>query len=81
MLVYGADFGLEVSSKCGWAVLTLNGTRYPDMMPRLQGMDTDRTWFQQDGATCYTTWETMELLHDYFPDFVISRYGDQNFEI
>jgi hypothetical protein len=32
--------------------------------------------FQQDGATCHTARETMQLLHETFPSRVISRFGD-----
>ena len=33
-------------------------------------------WFQQDGATCHTARETMNLLQTMFPGRLISRFGD-----
>ncbi|EFN79402.1 hypothetical protein EAI_09473, partial [Harpegnathos saltator] len=44
---------------------------------KLQDMDVDDMWFQQDGATCRTARETIQLLHESFPGPVISRFGDQ----
>ncbi|KZC03781.1 hypothetical protein WN55_04237, partial [Dufourea novaeangliae] len=35
-------------------------------------------YFQQDGATCYTSRETIILLHEKFAGRVISRNGDFN---
>ena len=35
-------------------------------------------WFQQDGATCHTTWANMALLQETFTGKVISRRGDIN---
>ncbi|QQP40330.1 Uncharacterized protein FKW44_014334, partial [Caligus rogercresseyi] len=32
-------------------------------------------WFQQDGATCHTTRETMNMLKDEFGEQLISRNG------
>lgn len=63
--------------------ITVNGARYRDMIiqffvPKLQDMDVDDMWFQQDGATCHTARETIQLLHESFPGRVISRFGDQN---
>ncbi|XP_078047551.1 uncharacterized protein LOC144475472 [Augochlora pura] len=63
--------------------ITVNGARYRDMIiqffvPKLQDMDVDGMWFQQDGATCHTARETIQLLHESFPGRVISRFGDQN---
>lgn len=60
--------------------ITVNSARYCDVMiqfflSKLQ--DTDDTWFQQDGATCHTTRETIQSLHESFPDRVISRFGGQ----
>src|ERR1700761_3019106 len=35
-------------------------------------------WFQQDGATCHTARETIQLLHETFPGRVLFRFGDKN---
>lgn len=63
--------------------LTVNGERYRAMLtrffvPQLGGIDVDNKWFQQDGATCHTARETLTILHESFPNRVISRFGDQN---
>ena len=52
--------------------VTANGVRYRNMItefscPQLDGMDMEGIWFQQDGATCHTACETMELLREKFP--------------
>lgn len=65
------------------AAITVNGERYRSMItnffwPKLDDMDTDDMWFQQDGATCHTAHATMDILHERFPDMVISRGGDIN---
>jgi len=36
----------------------------------MEGMDLDLMWFQNDGATCYTSRELMALLHEEFPDYL-----------
>lgn len=41
-------------------------------------MYADDIWFQQDGATCHTAREIIQLLHKAFPGRVISRFGDPN---
>ena len=38
----------------------------------------DDVYFQEDGATCHTSGETIGLLREKFPDRVISRNGDYN---
>ncbi|MFR7076297.1 DUF4817 domain-containing protein [Streptococcus pneumoniae] len=70
------------NAKAG-AAITVNGERYRSMItnffwPKLDDMDTDDMWFQQDGATCHTAHATMDILHERFPDMVISRGGDIN---
>jgi len=52
--------------------VTVNGVRYRNritefLWPQLDGMDMEGTWFQQDGATCHTVRETMQLLREKFP--------------
>lgn len=61
--------------------ITVNGERYREMInnflwTKLDGMDTDDMWFQQDGATCHTARATLDLLHQRFGDRVISRGGN-----
>ena len=49
-------------------------------MPKLQNMNVNNMWFQQDGAICHTTRETIQLLHESFPSRVIFRFGEQNWD-
>ncbi|KAK0166333.1 hypothetical protein PV328_004759 [Microctonus aethiopoides] len=63
--------------------ITVDGARYHDMIihyfiPKLQNINTDDMWFQQDDAICHTARETIQLLHGSFPGRVISRFGDRN---
>ena len=63
--------------------VTVNGERYRSMIsnflvPQLQGIDIADKWFQQDGATCHTARQTIELLRETFGDRIISRNGPVN---
>jgi len=63
--------------------VTVNGDRYRGMLTnyfwhQLDNIGIEDMWFQQDGATCHTARETMQLLHTKFPGRVISRFGEQN---
>ena len=33
-------------------------------------------WFQQDGATAHTANESMTIVRNMFPGYLISRFGD-----
>ena len=44
----------------------------------MDGIDPDEMWMQQDGATCHTANETIELLQRRFGDKLISRNGPVN---
>ena len=60
---------------------TVNGNRYCVMIKRFlwpcfNGMDIQELWFQQDGATRHASRKTIQLLHEQFPDRLISRNGD-----
>ena len=35
-----------------------------------------RMWFQQDEATAHTARESMRVVREMFPQYVLSRYGD-----
>jgi len=48
------------------------------LWPKMDDMDTDNMWFQQDGATCHISHVTMDILHERFESMVISRGGDVN---
>ena len=57
--------------------VTINGNRYQEMITdffwhELENMDLVNMWFQQDGATCHTANATLNLLHEKFPNRVIS---------
>lgn len=63
--------------------ITVTGERYRSMItnflwPELDDMDTNNMWFQQDGATCHTAEDTLDILHNRFEGMVISRRGDVN---
>ncbi|CAK9810854.1 Transposable element Tc3 transposase [Anthophora plagiata] len=63
--------------------VTVTGIRYRDMITNflwkeLNGMDLEDIFFQQDGATCHTAAETMQLFQTKFYGRVISRHGDVN---
>ena len=42
-------------------------------------MDLTITWFQQDGTTCDTSHDTVNLLKEKFDGFIISRNGAINY--
>lgn len=63
--------------------VTVNGERYRDMItnffvPQLQGINVADMWFQQDGATCHTARDTINLLKETFDERLISRNGPVN---
>ncbi|GFW58947.1 transposable element Tc3 transposase [Trichonephila clavipes] len=47
-------------------------------IPELNNHDVQELWFQQDGATCHTARETIDLLKDTFGDRLILRFGPVN---
>lgn len=60
---------------------TVNGDRYREMLtkflwPKLNELDLDNMWFQQDGATSHTARDTIELLKQMFGERVISKNAD-----
>ncbi|CAK9811660.1 Transposable element Tc3 transposase [Anthophora quadrimaculata] len=62
---------------------TVNGQRYRHVITtffrvKLNNMNVDDMWFQQDGATCHTSKETVALLTEMFNGHIISRGGDIN---
>ena len=69
-------------NEAGVAV-SVNGLRYRSMIngflwADLEDLDVKDVYFQQDGATCHTSGETIDLLRGKFPDRVIFRNGDYN---
>jgi hypothetical protein len=48
------------------------------LWPYLNGVDIEDLWFQQDGATCHTTHQTIALLHEKFPGQILSHNADRN---
>jgi len=65
--------------------ITVNDERYrsiiSNILPKMDNMDTDNMRFQQDGATCYTSHATIDILHERFKGMVISRGGDMNWPL
>lgn len=60
---------------------TVNSERYRAMitdfvMPIVRENGLDDFWFQQDGATCHTALQTIDLLRQLFPGRLISKRGD-----
>ena len=58
----------------------MNGERYRAMIndfliPEIEVRNLHDIWFQQDGATCHTARETMDLLRSRFGEKFISRLG------
>ncbi|GFT71347.1 uncharacterized protein NPIL_24301 [Nephila pilipes] len=57
-------------------VVNVHGTRYHDrtlfFLPKVDDIDVDDMWFQQDGSTCPTASETIQLLSKIFPGRVLS---------
>ena len=45
------------------------------LMPEIEARNLHDIWFQQDGATCHTPRETMDLLRSRFGEQFISRFG------
>lgn len=64
--------------------VTVNGERYRSMLTnflwsQIKNLNLNDVYFQQDGATCHTSHETIEMLQQKFPGRVISRFGDINY--
>ena len=62
---------------------TVNAARYRDaitrfFLPKLDDIDVADMWFQEDGTTCHTADETIQLPQETFPGRVLSRFDDQN---
>lgn len=60
--------------------VTVNGARYRAMisnflLPKIHELNLVDMWFQQDGATCHTARETMDILLNEFGEQFISRFG------
>lgn len=65
------------------ANVTVNGDRYRQMIrdfliPHVNTNRLRAKWFQQDGATCHTARETINLLRQTFGNQIISRNGPVN---
>lgn len=61
--------------------VTVNGERYRNMITdylwhKLDDFDLDDMWYQQDGATCHTSKDTITLLKEKFSNRVISKNAD-----
>ena len=48
------------------------------LWPDIENMDLNKMWFQQDDATCHTAHAMMDVLHEQFPDMIISRGAEVN---
>ena len=55
---------------------TVNSPVYQDIITQfiaLLEVDECECWLQQDSATCHTSNETMQFLHEFFGDRLISK--------
>ena len=64
------------------ATVTVTSDQYVEMLetylhPRLDDMDTEDVWFQQDGATAHTARRSLRVLKEMFPGRLISLRGDE----
>ena len=86
--LFDVDFGGEeslayTSLKTMRNAVTVNSERYRSMMenffwPELAEMDLRNMRFQQDGATCHTLHQTINLLKKKLGNRIISRNGPIN---
>ena len=65
------------------ATVTVNGIRYRAMINqflflKINDINADDICFQQDGVTCHTANETINLLKEKFGESIISRNGPVN---
>ena len=63
--------------------VTVNGNRYRNMIvnyfyQKIGDTDMVNMWSQQDGVTCHTAAETINLLRTKFGDAIISKNGPVN---
>ena len=61
--------------------VTVNGDRYRAMwnqflFTKIEEVDIDNIWFQQDGAMGHTAEATLDVLRRVFKDCIISRRAD-----
>ena len=68
------------------AAVSVNGLRYRIMInaflwPELEDMDVDDVYFQQNGAMCHASGETISLFREKFRGRVTSPNGDYNHAI
>ena len=75
-----ADFGVigPYFFEEGGATVTVTADRYVEMLetflrPKLDDVDTEHVWFQQDGATAHTARRSLGVLREMFPGRLISK--------
>ena len=61
---------ITVNGDHSWAMLNQN------FFTKIEEKDIANIWFQQDGATCYTTGSILDVLRPVFEDRIISRRAD-----
>ena len=78
-----ADFGVigPYFFEEGGATVTVTADRYVQMLetflrPKLDDVDAEHVWFQQDGATAHTARRSLGVLREMFPGRLISLRGD-----
>jgi hypothetical protein len=65
----------------GSATVTVTADQFVEILeaflhPKLEDVDTEHVWFQQDGATAYTARRSLGVLREMFPGHLISLRGD-----
>lgn len=65
----------------GGVTVTVTPDWYAGMLetflrPKLNDVDTEHIWFQQDGATAHTVRRSLGVLREMFPGRLISLRGD-----
>jgi len=78
-----ADFGVigPYFFEEGGATVTVTSDQYIETLetflrPKLDDVDTEDVWFQQDRATAHTAPRSLRVLREMFPGHLISLRGD-----
>ena len=84
--LFGANYKLEAQRRFFFEnkqaeAVTVNADRYWAMLneflfTKIEEEDIGNIWFQQDGATCHSAEDTLDVLHPVFADRIISRKAD-----
>lgn len=62
---------LQCCAHCSLASLKMMKVRQKDFWHEIGDIDVNDMWFQQDRATCHTSREMLDVLHEKFASFLI----------